>query len=128
MWAYGARVNDANLQKWAEEELALLMEALPPEIKKAALRCVVSLEARPANDASDADREGDELGLFEGTCLLDEPDPDELPRIRLFLENLWEWVENDEQEYRAEVATTYLHELGHFLGWDEDDIAARGLE
>lgn len=128
MSAYVARVNDANLQKWAEEELALLMEALPPEIKKAALRCVVSLEARPAGDSSDADRDGDELGLFEGTCLLDEPAPDELPRIRLFLENLWEWVENDEQDYRAEVATTYLHELGHFLGWDEDDIAARGLD
>lgn len=128
MSAYVARVNDANLQKWAEEELALLMEALPPEIKKAALRCVVSLEARPAGDSFDADRDGDELGLFEGTCLLDEPAPDELPRIRLFLENLWEWVENDEQDYRAEVATTYLHELGHFLGWDEDDIAARGLD
>lgn len=128
MRAYAAWVNDAMLQKWAEEELALLMDALPPEIKKAAQRCLVSLEPRPGDDAYDDELEGDELGLFEGTCLLDEPDPEELPRIRLFLQNLWDWVENDEQEYRDEVATTYLHELGHFLGWDEDDIAARGLE
>lgn len=126
--AYAGSVNFATLHTWAEEELALLREALPPEIQKAAQRCLVSLETRPGADAYDDELEGDELGLFEGACLLDEPDPEELPRIRLFLENLWEWVENDEQEYRDEVATTYLHELGHFLGWDEEDVAARGLE
>jgi predicted Zn-dependent protease with MMP-like domain len=26
------------------------------------------------------------------------------------------------------VRLTYLHELGHYLGWDEDEIAERGLE
>jgi predicted Zn-dependent protease with MMP-like domain len=26
------------------------------------------------------------------------------------------------------VRVTYLHELGHFLGWDEEDLAARGLD
>jgi len=60
--------------------------------------------------------------------LLDDPGSEDLPRIRLFLENVWEWVERDEQDYRDEVATTYLHELGHYLGWDEDDVAQRGLE
>jgi predicted Zn-dependent protease with MMP-like domain len=125
---YAGLVNYATLNTWAEEELALLTDALPPEIQKAAQRCVVSLEPRPGDDPHDDELEGDELGLFEGTSLLDEPDPVELPRIRLFLENLWDWVENDEQAYRDEVATTYLHELGHFLGWDEEDIAARGLE
>ena len=126
--SYAGLVNYATLNTWAEEELALLTDALPPEIQKAAQRCVVSLDPRPGHDPYDDELEGDELGLFEGTCLLDEPDPEELPRIRLFLENLWDWVENDEQAYRDEVATTYLHELGHFLGWDEEDVAARGLE
>ncbi|MEX2043899.1 MAG: metallopeptidase family protein, partial [Opitutus sp.] len=23
---------------------------------------------------------------------------------------------------------TYLHELGHYLGWDEDELTARGLD
>jgi len=30
--------------------------------------------------------------------------------------------------YREEVRVTYLHELGHYLGWDEDDLTARGLD
>ena len=30
--------------------------------------------------------------------------------------------------YREEVRITYLHELGHYLGWDEDEVAERGLE
>jgi predicted Zn-dependent protease with MMP-like domain len=30
--------------------------------------------------------------------------------------------------FRKEVRLTYLHELGHYLGWDEDQVAAHGLE
>ena len=29
--------------------------------------------------------------------------------------------------YRQEVRTTYLHELGHYLGWDETDMEDHGL-
>jgi hypothetical protein len=34
----------------------------------------------------------------------------------------------DEEIFREEVHTTYLHELGHYLGLDEDDLFDRGLE
>jgi predicted Zn-dependent protease with MMP-like domain len=30
--------------------------------------------------------------------------------------------------FREEVATTLLHELGHYLGLDEGDLTDRGLE
>ena len=50
------------------------------------------------------------------------------PGIILFLRNLWDLAEGDEPFYRAEVRTTYLHELGHFLGLDELDLEERGLE
>ena len=33
----------------------------------------------------------------------------------------------DETTYRQEVRTTLLHELGHYLGLDEDDLDDRGL-
>lgn len=118
----------AILNEWAEEELAAVMKVLPKEIQDAAARCAISLESKPGNSEWDQELEGDELGLFEGPCLLDDPASEELPRIRLFLENLWDWVEQDEQDYRDEVGTTYLHELGHYLGWDEDEVAERGLE
>jgi len=49
-------------------------------------------------------------------------------QIILFLENLWDFAESDENVFCEEVHTTFLHELGHFLGLDEDDLTERGLE
>ena len=46
----------------------------------------------------------------------------------LYLNNLWDFAEGDEAVFKAEVRLTYLHELGHYLGWDEDEVAARGLD
>lgn len=50
------------------------------------------------------------------------------PQILLFLENIWDFSEGDEAIFRDEVRLTYLHELGHYLGWDEEEVARRGLE
>ena len=49
-------------------------------------------------------------------------------QILLFLGNLWEFAEADETAFLDEVRITYLHELGHYFGWDEDDLAARDLD
>ena len=122
------RMNFETLSRWADEEVKALVKVLPHDVQAAANRCVISFEPRPGLSPADAELVGDELGLIEGTCLLDEPMPDEIPRIRMFVENLWEWVEEDEQDYRDEVGTTLLHELGHYLGWDEDEVSDRGLE
>lgn len=118
------------LSKWANEEVRGVLGALPPELTKPAKACAVSFEERPGRGVHDEDLEGDELGLFEGQSLLEEPGvvASEMPRIRLFLRNLWEWVEEDEQDYRDEVGTTFMHELGHYFGWDEQDVEERGLE
>lgn len=116
------------LSQWADEEIKAVVKILPPEIQKAAAACKITFEDRPGKEGPDAGLVGDELGLFEGASLLDEPGPDALPAIRLFLGNLWEWVEEDEQDYRDEVGTTFLHELGHYVGWDEDEVGERGLE
>jgi predicted Zn-dependent protease with MMP-like domain len=72
----------------------------------------------------------DTLGLFVGnpygaSAAAQIPIP---PQIILFLANLWDMVEGDEVEFRAEVRTTLLHELGHYLGLNEDDLTDRGLE
>ena len=74
--------------------------------------------------------ETDSLGLFTGPAFSDEaysasPVP---PQIILYLENLWHFTEGDEEMFLEEVHTTYLHELGHYLGLDEDDLFERGLE
>lgn len=116
------------LSRWADEELKALIKVLPEDVRAAALKIPVSMEEKPGQGAFDEELIGDELGLFEGPSAMEEPDPAELSRIRLFLANLWEWVEEDEQDFRDEVGTTFLHELGHYLGWDEDEVNERGLE
>lgn len=76
--------------------------------------------------------EGDDenlLGLFVGASLGEAADDLEpLPgAIRLFVENIRDEAEDDPVRFRQEVRDTLLHELGHYLGLDEDGLAARGL-
>ena len=47
--------------------------------------------------------------------------------IRLFIENLRDEAEDDPERFRQEVRTTLLHELGHYLGLDEDELERRNL-
>ena len=69
------------------------------------------------------------LGLFEGYSLLDGPPalPLEMPRIILFFDTLAQAANYRESVFLREVRITYLHELGHYLGWDEEQIANAGL-
>jgi len=120
--------DDNLLRKWAEEEVEAVVRDLPAEVKAALESCVISFEMTPGADAWDDELDGDELGVFEGASLLEESSSADMPRIRLFLTNLWYWVEEDEEDFRKEVTTTFLHELGHFLGWEEDDLTERGLD
>jgi predicted Zn-dependent protease with MMP-like domain len=112
------------------EEVKATLEALPAPLRERAQALPVSLERCP-NAAQRRDGiEADTLGLFVGREFADEetangPLP---PQIILFLENIWDMAEGDEECFRDEVRTTYLHELGHYLGLDEDDLFDRGLE
>jgi predicted Zn-dependent protease with MMP-like domain len=116
------------LSRWAEEELEALVKVLPADVRDAAKVVAVAMEEKPGKGAYDDDLQGDELGLFEGPAADEEAEAGDLPRIRLFLMNLWEWTDRDEQDFRDEVGTTFLHELGHYLGWDEDEVSQLGLE
>lgn len=103
---------------------------LPPEIRALARDVAVHYELRPHADILAEGFEPDILGLFTGNAhgtevAQNNPAP---PQILLYLENLWDFAEGDEAIFRDEVRLTYLHELGHYFGWDEDDVAARGLE
>jgi len=90
----------------------------------------VHYEALPDQDLIDEGFEPDILGLFTGSAHGTELGEDQpMPaQIILFLENLWDFAEGDREIFRDEVRITYLHELGHYFGWDEDDLAARELD
>ncbi len=103
---------------------------LPVSVREAANAVPVCYEPCPNDDLIADGLDADVLGLFVGHEHLADlgetaPFP---PQILLFLENIWDLAEEDQAVYRDEVRLTYLHELGHYLGWDEDEIARRGLE
>jgi len=64
------------------------------------------------------------LGLFTG---YEDDRLSEGGNIQLFLGDIYLYCDEDMDDFSDEVRTTYLHELGHHLGWDEDDLEARGL-
>ncbi len=47
--------------------------------------------------------------------------------IILYLGAIQEFCADNGLDFEHEVRTTYLHEFGHHLGWNEDEIAKRGL-
>ena len=112
----------------ASKEVEATLTALPRPLRERAEKLPVTFERQP-NAGLQADGiEPDTLGLFTGPEFADEGNVPLPPQIILFLENLWDFAEEDEAVFRAEVRTTFLHELGHYLGLGEDEIAGRGLE
>jgi predicted Zn-dependent protease with MMP-like domain len=103
---------------------------LPPEIRPLAQSVPVHYQALPDDDLIAEGFPEDILGLFTGSphgMELEVANP-ELPQIVLYLENVWDFAEENVQAFRDEIRVTYLHELGHYLGWDEDDLTSRGLD
>jgi predicted Zn-dependent protease with MMP-like domain len=122
-------MHSARVLRLAETEVARAQEKLPADVREAAQECGVWYEMIAEAIESGDDIDEDILGLFEGYTRLDPlpSGPEDMPRIRLFLDSLWEYSEEDEVTFRREVRTTYLHELGHYLGWDEEQVEALGL-
>jgi predicted Zn-dependent protease with MMP-like domain len=119
----------SRLEKIASEVVAATLRELPREVLEAARAVPVLFEAAPAADVLADGFEADLLGLFSGPALGEGRDGDPMPpQIRLYTANLWDYAGEDVGAYRDEVRLTYLHELGHYLGWDEGQIAARGLD
>lgn len=116
------------MRQLALAEVEATVAALPGPLRERAAKLPVTFERFP-NAGLQADGiEADTLGLFTGAEFAEEGDVPLPPQIILFLENLWDFAEGDGEIFRDEVHTTYLHELGHYLGLDEDELTERGLE
>ena len=109
----------------AKAEVDNLIAALPEEIRLPARRLPIYFEPKP-DPKVHSDIEPDTLGLFVGSPLAEThlTHGQLAAHIILFLENIWF---GDEAEYKEEVRITYFHELGHYLGLEEDDLEDRGL-
>ena len=98
-----------HIQHLAEKEVTATMKDVP-----------VIMEKAPSPEDVAMGIEPDTLGFFD-------EDAAGLVHIRLWLENIWDYSDADPDIFLEEVRTTLLHEIGHLLGWDEEDVEERGL-
>lgn len=116
------------LQRLALEEIEATLAELPAPLRERAKQLPVTFEPAPNAGLVADGIAPDTLGLFTGAEFAEEDHVPLPPQIILFLENLWDFAEQNEDIFLDEVHTTYLHELGHYLGLDEDDLFERGLD
>lgn len=112
----------------ATDEVESTLAGLPPELRERAVLLPITFEPCPNEGLIEDGIEPDTLGLFVGPEFAEEGTVPMPPQIILFLENLWDTAEEDKAVFCEEVRTTLLHELGHYLGLNEDDLFDRGLE
>ncbi|HOW97531.1 MAG TPA: metallopeptidase family protein [Kiritimatiellia bacterium] len=123
----------SSLQRWiriAEQEVERTRGRLPPSLRDRAAEIPVTCVPRPTRAMQRDGVDPELLGLFVGEALpMTEAPGGDLPaQILLFIENLADYSDCDEDIFQEEVRTTYLHELGHYLGLDEDELVERDLE
>jgi predicted Zn-dependent protease with MMP-like domain len=108
-----------------------MQRALPPELRDKAQRVIVGIADRPSREqyGQVENNDDDLLGLYEGTPLPERHIDDLfiLPdQITLFRMPLMDLCAN-EAELREEIRLTLIHELGHYFGFEEDDLEKLGF-
>lgn len=112
--------------------LADMIDKLPKPLAKALENVPIVLDDAPSDEILfDCDPPLDPLllGLFVGTPLPEQSvfsQPAGITQILIFQRNI-ERMAGDREELERELWITLKHEIGHFWGLDEDDLAARGL-
>ena len=105
------------------------MDELPEVILKAMANVDVIVEDLPKLEtlkASDPPLSPAAVGLFDPEPLAINGGPGQPVRIFLYRKNL-EVSCADREEMADEISVTLLHEIGHHLGLDEEDLEMRGL-
>jgi len=109
------------------------LNELPDAIAAALDNVPIILEKRPSEEllfSSDPPMDPTVLGIFDGLPLTEESTLDAVlspTRIVLFYENIWV-LAKDRVTLEEELWITLKHEIGHYFGLSEDDLAKRGLD
>jgi predicted Zn-dependent protease with MMP-like domain len=113
----------AEFERLVEEAL----ESLPPQFAELLDNVAVVVEEEPTGDDLEAlEEEGSELlGIYRGVALTHRS-YDMLPmlpdQIAIFRGPILR-VTRNRREAVHEIRDTVIHELGHFFGLDDDDMA-----
>ena len=117
------------LKDIARAEVGAVLRELPADVRREVVGIPVVCDDLPSGEMVQDGVAKDTLGLLlggnrneaGGGCIT-------IPvQVFLFMENVWAEAEGDLKVFREEIRITYLHELGHYLGLEEDDMECRGL-
>lgn len=113
----------------AEEVVHRTLNSLPATLQSHARAIPVVYESCPTRAMAAENVAPDSMGLFVGATYAEQQDGlNEMPsEILLFIDNIRAESQSDPEEFRNQVRTTYLHELGHYLGLNEGEISDRDL-
>jgi predicted Zn-dependent protease with MMP-like domain len=107
---------------------------IPEQVRRYLSNVPITVEELPSDDDlldSDPPLPPTILGIFRGAPYgekLSSNPWSHLPSsIVLYQRNL-ERASDDREELEEEIATTLVHEVGHFLGLDEEELWERGLD
>jgi predicted Zn-dependent protease with MMP-like domain len=113
-----------------EKAAAELIAELPDIFRKKLKSAPILVEARPSEELVEEGLDPRSMGLFEGPRALENASVEAVAaptRIVIYAENIAREVGTG-PEYDDEVRITLLHELGHYFGLEEEDMARLGLD
>jgi predicted Zn-dependent protease with MMP-like domain len=122
---------DAELLENVSRAAANAIAGLPAAFRARFGHVPILLDARPSLELIRDGYDSRSLGLFSGP---NHGEPElgvfgtELTEIRLYVRCLWDAFGLDEAELLEQVRITVLHEIGHYFGLNEDELAELGLE
>ncbi|MGE5175423.1 MAG: metallopeptidase family protein [Hyphomicrobiales bacterium] len=125
-YALPIRTTEAEFRSILDDAVA----SLPQVIRDAVAAVPVLIEAKPtAEMAEHAPHVSPEiLGLFVGTPVGEKlQGPGGYPDVVLLFRRNLERAGTDREEVSEEIRITLLHEYGHYLGFDEDELEDLGL-
>lgn len=120
-----------------DEVVQQVLDSLHPTLRNYLANVAILVEEMPSAEVLDEVPHAhpfELLGSFSGPSLAESDGLQPVtawsampPTISIYRRNLQRFADGREQ-LLAELRITLLHEIGHFLGLDEDDLAERGLD
>ena len=107
-----------------------VLESLPQVIRETVLSVPVLVEPKPTAEIAERAPHitPDVLGLFVGVSVGDQVSaPSGYPDVVLLFQKNLERAGRTRREVAREIKVTLLHEYGHYLGFDEEELEHLGL-
>lgn len=121
------RVSRERFEDLAFDIAEAILAGLPSDLRAEAETVILDIADRPTSKQSPG--EGwTLLGLYEGVPLVERHansvllQPDRITLFQVPLQSL----ARTEAELRHQIRKTLIHELGHFFGFDEEELKRRG--